>query len=226
MNLQIAELRDAVAGTIGYLWRILGDGLSAAPKRAIVFTLPGVYVRPHDADDATVGTEECIVLVIGDERIVLGTRNAKAEKELDDYLGRERDAGETILSAMDGTNRCIVDLRPNGDLLIKGESSSKSVAVSWDASSGDLNVAAEGDISLTPGAAGTVKLGGSAVDDVVAKANQLMTEENANIGIFNGHVHTAPSGGGPTTTPETPPGTPITQNNLTNAIKSSKAEAK
>jgi hypothetical protein len=210
MNLQIAELRDAVTGTFGYLWRILGDGLSATPKRAIVFTLPGVFVRPHKADDATVGTEECVVLVIGDERIVLATRNAKAEADLDEYIGRDRDPGETLLSATDGTNRCIVDVRPNGDVVIKGESSSKSVAITWEASSGDLNVAAEGDINLTPGSSGTVKIGGTSVDDFLMKHAAFKTE-------YDAHVHTNPPPLGNTGVPTVP---------LTTACRSTKGEVK
>ncbi len=108
-------------------------------------------MRPRDADESTTGTDDAVIVESGDERIILATNNAKAWESLISALGRDLDKGEVALTAEDGTNRGLIQLRPNGDIGITvGDGGSNAVIMSLDASAGTLTVTTTGDIDLFP----------------------------------------------------------------------------
>lgn len=189
MRLGLSNLRDTVGQTVGYTWRIIAGANRV--RDAIIYTLPGYFTRPND--DGDTGTEDCLHLENGDERLVFATRNARALERLLSYLGREFDKGEAILTSEDGTNRAVVSLRPNGDVSITADDGgANTCSVLWDASTGNVEIDSSGTVNI---GASTYKL--------VRWENLESYFNTAVAGIvdkYNGHIHND-SLGAPTTAP-------------------------
>jgi hypothetical protein len=182
MRLSFGDIMDSIDGTIGYIIRIFSEGLTTRNREAELYTLPGIFCRPNDADEDTVGTEDCIVIENGDDRIIIATKNAKAWGSLISYLSRDLDKGETVLTSEDGTARGYISVRPNGDVYVSADNGTNSVTMEWDASTGDLNVDADGDILLDP--TGTVHAGG-VVTDFATKFNALKASYDTHTHLYN-----------------------------------------
>lgn len=196
MKLGFSQIRDSIEATVGYTYRLVAG--SSTARDAFLFGIPGIYSRPHDSDD-TLGVEDCVHVESGAERVILAVRNSNGIRRLLDYLGRALDAGETVLTAEDGTSRCHIDARPNGDVIVKADSGgANNCTITWDASTGNV------DIETT----GTVRVGGAAVTDSAAMYTALKTE-------YDLHVHTCPPPLGNTGVPTVP---------MTVAVQSTKLE--
>jgi hypothetical protein len=198
----IAELIDTVEKTIGYGLRVRTGGQDARLKDAELQSPPGYYARPNDADETGVGTEDVVLMEIGDYRLVLCSHNSRGWKRLLDYLARALDKGETVITAEDGTNRCYLSLRPDGTLRLHVDGS-------------DLEVDTTGITQVD-----------DAADDWATRFDDLKSELDAWVLEYNAHGHTD-SMLGVTTTPQNPPGGPAsTQTALTAAPKSTKLKIK
>lgn len=212
MRLGFSEIRDTVDGAVGYVCRIIAG--AERLRDALMFTPPGYYCRPMDEDDDT-GTEDAVHVEAGHERIILGTHNAKGEANLIEYLSRDLDRGESVITAENGTARNLISVRPGDALTIKSDSGGGNmIMIACDHSTGDLTLATSGDVILDT--TGVVKIGDTVATEYATMFTALKTEFDAFVLAYNTHSHpTAPDG--PVSGPS------VLATNLTNAPRSSKA---
>ena len=212
IGIGFSEIRDTVDGAVGYVCRIIAGANRL--RDALLFTPPGYYCRPMDEDDDT-GTEDAVHVEAGHERIVLGTHNAKGEENLIDYLSRDLDRGEAVITAEDGTARNLISVRPGDALTIKSDSGGgNTITITCDHSTGDLTLATSGDVILDT--TGVVKIGDAVATEYATMFTALKSEFDTFVTAFNTHNH-----------PTAPPGVVSTPSTvavaLTNAPRSTKA---
>jgi len=216
MKLVFSEIRDTVDGAVDYLHRLMGGGTAAKVKEAIAWSLPGYFYRPHDADEDTVGTEDCLAVEHGDHREVVATRNAKAWANLISYLSRALDRGETVITSEDGTGRSYISLRPAGTLVVSSDDGGgNTITITADETTGDLTLATSGDVILDT--TGVVRIGDPVTPEYAVMFNALKTEIDAYVAMFNAHFHVETG-----VNTQTAAASGFTQVALTNAPRSAK----
>lgn len=217
MKIGFSEIRDTVDGAVGYISRIIAG--ADRVRDALLFSPPGYYHRPMD-ENATTGTEDCVHIEDGHERIVLGTSNSKGWERILDTLGRAFDRGETVITAEDGTGRSYVSVRPGGSLVISSDSGGgNTITITADSTTGDLTIASTGDVILDT--TGVVKIGDAVAAEYATMYTALKSELDAWVTLFNTHAHSGVTVGGGVTSTATLSG--FTQVALTAAPRSAKA---
>jgi hypothetical protein len=208
MRLSFGDIMDSIDGTIGYIIRIFSEGLTKRTREAELYTLPGIFCRPNDADEDTVGTEDCVVIENGDDRIIIATKNAKAWASLISYLGRDLDKGETVISSdlagwdatVNDTPRCHTSWRPDGTLRIASTNgdiapNDKTTEIILDPATGNIDIDTAG---TTPG---LIRLGGAGATYIVAREDVLDTWWTTALtgvkAIIDNHGHQYLPGPGP-----------------------------
>lgn len=163
------------------------------------------FVVSRPPANATHGDTEYLVARLGGDDVVgCESRNIGIAKAVNDELARDLDEGEVVLFTGDGSGKhAMIDVRPNGDLVISNADGANSISATWDASTGHCDIVTSGKF----------RIGGAGATSAIARESDLDTlYTTAVVGIksaFDSHVHTCAAVGAPSSTPMLPPAVPL-----------------